>query len=151
MRSSRRTNLIALTCVLHSSSVLSRRNAPQLSKLRTRTCDALVARPQRYGLCRENFTKKHCRSWSNSVLRGWYDGSLLYMCYKESYVLNKSGINMTLHILLIKYIASINICFLFSTFLVFSVPNIRMLDKFKYMYMFWRYFLARKKCCDIFD
>lgn len=38
MRSSRRTNLIALTRVLHQSSVLPRRNVPELSKLRTRTC-----------------------------------------------------------------------------------------------------------------
>lgn len=46
MRCSRRTNLIALTRVLHPSSVLSRRNAPELSKLRTRIVrDALEARP----------------------------------------------------------------------------------------------------------
>jgi len=49
------------------------------------------------------------------------------MYYKESYVLNKSDINMTLHILLITniYIVPINICFLLSCIFCAKCTNVR--------------------------
>lgn len=68
------------------------------------------------------------------------------MYYKESYVLNKSDINMTLYILLIKYVVPINICFLLCIFSCIFCA--RMFDKFKYLSR--SNFLARKKMCNIF-